>query len=147
MISEHDIMYMVASGWGGKCAPQRMSTGDIGYDLSAAEGMRFNRGDVKVIPLGVAFEMPDHIYGELTHRSSLAFKKDMICSFGIIDASFNGKEVKAKIFNLSDSYQQINKGDRIVQIIFKERVNTVLHETGWISSVGSKEGFGSSGIK
>lgn len=125
-------------------APKRMSTGDIGYDLCAAKRQRFNCGDSYVVPLGVAFGIPQGCYGVLTHRSSLAFKKGMICSLGIIDSSFTG-EVKAKIFNLSGGYQWIDEGDRICQIIFKKKVDSELFKVD--NLIAGKEGFGSSGVK
>lgn len=143
-----DISYTILKGYNDEIfKPRRMSSGDIGYDLSAGCQARFNRGESHVIPLGVAFGIPDDMYGELTHRSSLAFKKDMICSLGVIDSSFNGNEVKAKIFNLSNTYQVIDKGDRIVQIIFKKKLPTEMWWTSHISSKKSKAGFGSSGVK
>lgn len=124
------------------CDPQRMDDGDIGYDLRASDRARLNVGESQVVPLGVAFYIPSGYYGELTHRSSLAFKKDMICSLGIIDSNFRG-EVMAKIFNLSGGYQWIDKGERICQIIFKKKIDTDMYFR--INLPDGKEGFGSSG--
>ena len=123
-------------------APKRMSLGDIGYDLCANKAHRFDRGEDAKIPLGVGFHIPEGYYAELTHRSSLAFKKGMICSLGILDSSYRS-EYQAYIFNISGTWQKIERGDRICQVIFKKKVETVMLMTDDIGE--GKEGFGSSG--
>ncbi len=124
------------------CSPERVTEGDVGYDLRASSRARLNVGDKVVVPLGVCLDMPSGYYAELTHRSSLAFKKGCICSLGIIDSNFKG-ELKACLFNLSGSYQWIDEGERICQLVFKKVTPTFLFE---VEDTGKgKEGFGSSG--
>ncbi len=119
-----------------------MKDGDIGYDLRAAESVRFNSDENWAVSLGVQFKIPEGYYGELTHRSSLAFKKEMACSLGIIDSNFTGT-VMALIFNHSGGYQVIDKNERICQIIFKKKVDTFMVPVKTLTK--GKIGFGSSG--
>ena len=123
--------------------PQRMSSGDIGYDLRAAHKERMSIGESCKIALGVSFDIPEGYYAELTHRSSLAFKKQCIISLGIIDSNFKG-EVHAYVFNLSNGFRWIDEGERIAQIIFKKKNDTTVRLVESLESDG-KKGFGSSG--
>ena len=122
--------------------PKRMSIHDIGYDLRTTKDIRLSVGESCKVGLGVRFGIPEGYYGELTNRSSLAFKQGVICNHGIIDSSFTG-EVHAYLFNLSQTYQWFSKGDRICQIIFKRQVVTGLIEVSELTE--GKAGFGSSG--
>ena len=133
-----DIKYIAEKD----CDPERMKDGDIGYDLRAAENVRFNLDENWAVSLGVQFKIPEGYYGELTHRSSLAFKKEMACSLGIIDSNFTGT-VMALIFNHSGGYQFIDKGERICQIIFRKKVDTEMVCVQKLEK--GKMGFGSSG--
>ena len=125
------------------CEPQRMSNGDAGYDLRAAEDVSIGPGGRKAIPLGVAFQIPKGTYGMLTHRSSLAFKKGCTLSLGIIDSNFTG-EVKAFVFNHDQYFRKhIKKGERIAQIIFIDYNVVTMNEVESLPE--GKGGFGSSG--
>jgi len=119
-----------------------MTVGDACYDLKSAENFYVEPGESHIVPLGVAFQIPNHLVGIITHRSSLAFKRDCICSYGVIDSSFDD-DVFAKIFNLGEETQFFEFGERIVQIKFEHVEPVSLFESEWIT--GGKEGFGSSG--
>lgn len=129
-ITEEDLM------------PTMGDCGDAGYDLRASVGVQILPGDSMVVPTGVSFEIPKHYYGLLTHRSSLAFKRGGILSLGIIDSNFTG-EVKALVFNLSDTPLVIEKYERFCQIVFNSYYSFPLMAVG--SLEGGKDGFGSSG--
>lgn len=70
---------------------ERFNTGDW-IDLRAAEDTAMRAGEHKMIPLGVAMELP-HGYEALVAPRSSTFKKYGIISansLGIIDESFKG---------------------------------------------------------
>ena len=121
-----------------------MQTGDAAYDLSAAENFDVFPNSSHIVPLGVAFKIPSDMVGILTHRSSLAFKRDCTVSYGVIDSSFDS-EVFAKVFNHGLAIQKFQFGERIAQIRFTLVQNTSLYPDNWED--GGKEGFGSSGRK
>ena len=124
------------------CEPQRMRKGDAGIDLRAAEDVVIRPGDSEVIPLGVAFKIPEGMYGMLTHRSSMAFGKNCTASLGVIDSNFT-QEIKCKLFCHSDFYEaRIKKGDRIAQLIIHKYQGLELEEAEELGE--SKGGFGSS---
>lgn len=125
------------------CTPERMRIEDAGYDLRAAKDIVVYAGDSAIIPLGVAVKIPDGMYGMLTHRSSLAFKKDCTLSLGIIDSNFV-QEIKAKVFNHHYGNElRIKKGDRIAQLILHKYQSLEMEE---VEDLGiGKGGFGSSG--
>lgn len=117
---------------------------DAGYDMcNAGKAVRIPPGSSVVIGTGVSIRLPPHIYGALTHRSSLAWKKDCILSYGVIDSSYT-KEIKAKVFNLGPVVQYIERGERFCQLIpsplYQEHLELV---DDWEDD--GKDGFGSSG--
>jgi len=125
------------------CKPYRARPEDAGIDLIAAEDVEIMPLNSAVVPLGVAVKIDEGKYGLLTHRSSLAFKRGIIASTGVIDANFT-QEIKAKLFNLSPYYQvNIKKGERICQLIIHSYVSEEMEEVEELP-VG-KGGFGSSG--
>ena len=125
------------------CEPQRMRIEDAGIDLCAGQDMVVTPGYSVVMPLGVAVKIEDGQYGMLTHRSSLAFKKEMTASLGIIDSNFT-QEMKAKIFNHGRLSQVIKKGDRICQLVLHNFAREEMEE---VEDLGiGKGGFGSSGV-
>ena len=127
------------------CAPERMRQEDAGYDLRAAVDIVINPNESAVIPLGVAVGIPKGMYGMLTHRSSLAFKKNCTGSLGIIDSNFK-QEIKGLLFNHSATKMvKIAKGDRVCQLVIHKYESLEMEE---VDDLGTgKGGFGSSGVK
>ncbi len=130
-----------------RCEPVRSEAGAAAYDLRAYHPHFIYPESSKIIELGVCFMIPIGYCGILTHRSSMAFKKDSVMSYGLIDSSFCS-EVKALFFNHGTSCVRIEAGDRIAQIRFTKVDPVTLTEGAW--RVGDednfKEGFGSSGV-
>lgn len=130
-----------------KCEPVRILDGDAGFDLCSSISCKIYPNESRVIPLGVAFELPIGSFGLLTHRSSMAFKSNCILSLGIIDHSFM-KEVKACVFNLHDHrYVEVEEGQRIAQLILinYHLDSTLTQVEKFTNEKQSKTGFGSSG--
>ena len=127
------------------CTPIRARYEDAGLDLISAESVLIYPHHAVKVPPGVAVKIPDGMYGMLTHRSSLAFKKNCILSLGVIDSNFV-QEIHAKVFNLSPYYStEIKKGDRIAQLILHEYKSLEMEA---VEDLGiGKGGFGSSGVR
>lgn len=118
-------------------------------DLRAAETVTLKAGDFKLIPLGIAMELPAGYEGHLVPRSS-TFKKWGILqtnSMGVIDQSYCGDEDEWKMPIYATRDITIEKGDRICQ--FRIMRNQPVLEFIEVDSLEneSRGGFGSTGTK
>ena len=101
-----------------------------------------------VVKTGLFISLQQGYEAQIRPRSGLALKKGItvLNSPGTIDADYRG-EIGVILINLSDSDFEINKGDRIAQMIIAK------HETiEWEAvdklddSVRGDRGFGSTGV-
>lgn len=119
--------------------------GDIGYDVRAIEDRILEPMETATISTGVFLEFEEGYYADLRARSGNS-SKGLICNLGLIDTSYRG-EIKASITNLTGNDYEINKGDRVGQLVFREESMVDLEKVLEIdcnTDRGSK-GFGSSG--
>lgn len=115
-------------------------------DLAAAETVTLNKGEFKLIHLGVAMELPEGYEAHIAPRSS-TFKNFKILetnSVGVVDRSYCGPNDWWKMAVYATEDTIINKGDRIAQFRIIEnqpKLNFVESElTGQ-----DRGGFGSTG--
>lgn len=118
-------------------------------DLRASEEVELKKGDFKLIPLGVAMQLPTGYEAHLVPRSS-TFKNYGIIqtnSQGVIDCSYCGDDDmwRMPVYATRDTVIHVN--DRIAQFRIMEnqpkiQFNEVEHLTN-----GNRGGFGSTGIK
>ena len=117
-------------------------------DLYATESITLHPGDVKIIRSGWAFEIPNGYYVEISPRSSLACKSQLIVlnSPGIIDADYRG-EVFTYMKNISNHGKIIQSGDRYAQMLIKKVILVYFEEVEELSETGrGSGGFGSTGV-
>ena len=118
-------------------------------DLRASQDIEMKSGDFRLIPLGVAIEIPRGWEGHIVPRSSTFknFGVIMVNNLGIVDSSYNGDqdEWKFAAYALRDTTIAIN--DRICQ--FRIIQNQPILNFEEVETLGnnSRGGFGSSGIK
>lgn len=126
--------------------PTKAHTGDLGYDLYAAEQVILLVGETKLISTGVAISFPEGYGGLIRDRSSVATKRFLFNVAGVIDNGYTG-EIKVALYNASETFQTIYIGDKIAQMILIPTVNFPVQEvTGIESSDGrGDKGFGSTG--
>ena len=118
-------------------------------DLRAAEDVNLEKGDFRLISLGVSMKMPDGYEAHIVPRSS-TFKHWGIIQanhMGVIDNSYCGDNDIWKFPAIATRDAVIYKNDRICQFrIMKKqpcvRFDTVEHLNG-----PDRGGFGSSGRK
>ena len=122
---------------------------DAGADLYAYEDVMIYPGERHAIRTGIAIDIPPGYAGLIHPRSGLAAGKGLtvLNAPGTVDPGFQG-EIKVIIYN-SDPYipVEINKGDRIAQIVlqkFEHMTFDVIDEFTSNSERGSG-GFGSTG--
>lgn len=125
-----------------------ISKGDW-IDLRRAESVTLKAGEFRLIPLGVAMELPEGYEAHVAPRSS-TFKNFGIIqanSIGIIDNSYNGDNDQWFYPALAVRDTVINKNDRICQFRIMEIQPAVEFET--VERLGNEDrgGWGSTGIK
>jgi dUTP pyrophosphatase len=129
--------------------PTRATAGSAGFDLYALNDAFVEDGDVAVVSTGVSVDIPEGHYALVCSRSGLAAKYGVFVlnAPGIIDADYRQeiKVILAKFPNSMDNGRfQINKGDRIAQLLFGQcDVNILSRVTADAERTG---GFGSTGI-
>ena len=116
-------------------------------DLRASEEVELKAGDFKLIPLGVAMELPQGYEAHLVPRSS-TFKNYGILqtnSCGIIDCTYCGDEDmwRMPVYATRDTVIHVN--DRIAQFRIIENQPKIVFDE--VTSLGndSRGGFGSTG--
>lgn len=112
------------------------------------ESVTIEVGKRKLIPLGIAVELPKGYEMQVRPRSGLT-SKGIDSGFGTVDSDYRG-EVMCCIINNSEEPFTVNQGDRICQIaICKNNTRAVLFQKVKKLSDTSrgKGGFGSTGLK
>ncbi len=117
-------------------------------DLRCAETIELRAGDFKILPLGVAMELPKSYEAYVVPRSS-TFKNFGIIqanSFGMIDNSYNGPNDQWRMPVLATRDITIHAGDRIAQfrIMLKQPQFNFVEST--LEENESRGGIGSTGI-
>lgn len=116
-------------------------------DLRAAETVELKAGEFKLIPLGVAMELPQNYEAHLVPRSS-AFKNYGILqtnSCGIIDVSFCGDEDQWHMPVYATRDTVIHANDRICQFRIMENQPKIVFDEVMFLDNKNRGGFGSTG--
>lgn len=118
-------------------------------DLRASETLELKAGEYRLIPLGVAMELPEGYEAHVVPRSS-TFKNYGILqtnSCGVIDGSYCGDEDMWRMPVYATRDTVIRKNDRICQFrIMKNQPAIVFEETESLTHA-SRGGFGTTGIR
>jgi dUTPase len=118
-------------------------------DLRASETVELKAGDFKLIPLGVAMELPPGYEAHVVPRSS-TFKTYGILqtnSCGVIDGSYCGDQDMWKMPVYATRDTVIQKGDRICQFrIMENQPEIVFQETEFLENK-DRGGFGTTGVR
>ncbi|HET6921758.1 MAG TPA: dUTP diphosphatase [Anaeromyxobacteraceae bacterium] len=127
--------------------PRYQTPGAAGLDLLADEAVTLAPGERRLVPTGIALEIPAGHEGQVRPRSGLALRHGvgMPNAPGTIDADYRG-EVGVLLVNWSREAVQIARGDRIAQLVVArvERADLVLVDKLGRSDRGGG-GFGSTG--
>ena len=116
-------------------------------DLRASERVELKAGEFKLIPLGVAMELPKGYEAHVVPRSS-TFKNYGILqtnSCGIIDGSYCGDDDMWRLPAYATRDTVIEKNDRICQFRIVENQPQILFEECAHLDVKNRGGFGSTG--
>ena len=136
-LSEHAILPRYAHG----------PAEDAGMDLHAVEDVSLAPGETKLVPTGLAIELPPGYEAQIRPRSGLALKHSITLpnSPATIDPGYRG-ELRVILLNLGRNSFEIHRGDRIAQMVIS-RYEAVEWEEGDLAvSARGAGGFGSSGL-
>ena len=116
-------------------------------DLRAAESVDLKKGEFKLIPLGVAMELPKGYEAHIVPRSS-TFKNFGIIQTnhqGVIDSSYCGDndEWKMPVYAMRDTHIEVN--DRICQFRIMENQPKIQFEEVKTLTGVDRGGFGTTG--
>ena len=122
-----------------------------GADLYAAidEAVTIEAGETKLIPTGIALEIPVGFAGLIYARSGLAAKRHLAPAnkVGVVDADYRG-EVMVALHNHSSIPQTVAAGERIAQLVITPYIVADFEESEELSeTVRGEGGFGSTGTK
>lgn len=126
--------------------PKRGSNLSAGSDLYSVLDYIIEPKTRCLISTGLKMQFPHNVYGRIAPRSGLALKNGIDVMAGVIDPDYTG-EIKVLLYNSSDVKFEVQKGDRIAQIIFEQFKYPNYNEVSEITETDrSCGGFGSTGV-
>lgn len=127
--------------------PCKMSEGASGYDIFCTDAIRLYPNQSCMLSTGVSMEIHKGYEGQLRIRSSLSKHKIILLNgVGTIDSDYRG-EIMVPLFHNGNIPFDINKGDRIAQLVFTKVEDVNFIRTNKLSETKrGKKGFGSTGI-
>lgn len=126
--------------------PAYATAGSAGLDLCAAESVVLEPLERKLVPTGLTVEIPAGFEGQVRPRSGLALKHGLalVNAPGTIDSDYRG-EVGVILINLGRSVVELNKGDRIAQLVICPIARVDVVEGDLTATERGEGGFGSTG--
>ena len=127
--------------------PAYQTEGAAGLDLRADEACTLLPGERRLVPTGIAVELPHGHEGQVRPRSGLALRHGvgMVNAPGTIDADYRG-EVGVILVNHGQQPFVVARGDRIAQLVIAPVVRVEIRE---VEALGDSDrgagGFGSTG--
>lgn len=132
--------------------PGYQSDEAAGMDLLAAvddaEPTVLRPGERALVPTGLVLEIRPGMEAQIRPRSGLALRHGItvLNSPGTIDSDYRG-EVKVLLVNLGEAPWEIQRGERIAQIVFQRVERAALVEVAVLNDTRrGAGGFGSTGL-
>ncbi len=129
--------------------PEYKTQGAAAFDLYSREDVTVNPGEVVLIPLNVAMEIPKGYFVLLVNRSS-TFKLGITCAngLGIGDSDYCGDndEYKFPALNYTKDIVTIEKSTRCCQMLILPVEQVDIQEVEHLENI-DRGGFGSTGNK
>jgi dUTP pyrophosphatase len=127
--------------------PRYETDGSAGMDLRADEPFSLAPGERRLVPTGLAMEVPPGHEGQVRPRSGLAVRHGIaiVNAPGTIDSDYRG-EVKVLLVNLGQAPVAFARGDRIAQLVVAPVARARVELAGDLAGTGrGSGGFGSTG--
>jgi len=115
-------------------------------DLHSVEAATLAPGEAKLVPTGLAIELPPGYEAQIRPRSGLALKHSITLpnSPATIDPGYRG-EIRVILLNLGSEPFEVKSGERIAQMIVARYETVEWQESELGQSFRGEGGFGSSG--
>ncbi|WP_144561606.1 dUTP diphosphatase [Bacillus mycoides] len=133
--------------------PRYAKPGDAGFDLVAAEDTIIWPGETKVVPTGLAFEIPPGYELQVRPRSGMTRNTRLRVILGTVDSGYRG-EIGVLVDNTERTLAVnmkahiIERGTRIAQGVIAPVETAHFEEVDKLSdSERGAGGFGSTGVK
>ena len=135
----------------GASIPVYGTAASAGADLRACldEPAVIAPGETRMIPYGVAVEIPDGYVGLIFGRSGMALKRGLAPSnkVGVIDSDYRG-ELMTAFYNQSPAPQRIEPGERVAQLVIVPCLRAEFEPAEELSPTDrGLSGFGSTGTR
>ena len=129
--------------------PEYKTIGSSGMDLVANvdKTVKILPGEKKIISTGIMVAIPNQYEIQIRPRSGLAAKKgiSILNTPGTIDSDYRG-EIKVILINLGKEIFEVNRNDRIAQMVVCPIIKVELDEVEILPETFRGEGgFGSTG--
>ncbi len=127
--------------------PRYETAGSAGMDLRADEPFSLAPGERKLVPTGLAVEIPPGHEGSVRPRSGLAIKHGvgMVNAPGTVDSDYRG-ELRVILVNHGQEPVSFGRGERIAQLVIAPVVQAELELVANLSDTDRGHGgFGSTG--
>lgn len=129
--------------------PEYKSKGAVALDLYSREDVEIEPGEVKLIPLNIAIEIPDCYFVLLANRSS-TYKMGITCvnGIGVGDHDYCGDddEYMFPVLNYTKEKVTIERGTRCCQMLILPVVRVNINEVEKMENE-NRGGFGTTGNK
>ena len=130
--------------------PEYATDGSAAVDLRAAESLSIEPGQRALVPTGVHIAPETkNVVAIVAARSGLAIKHGISLSngIGVIDSDYRG-EVCVGLINHSDKTFNIERGDRVAQLVFMPvLIANLISAASLDETERGAGGFGSTGVK
>ncbi|MDR2748750.1 MAG: dUTP diphosphatase [Bifidobacteriaceae bacterium] len=129
--------------------PLRAKSGDAGADLYSVESVKLKPFSSALVHTGLVGAIPEGYVGLIHPRSGLALKRSItvLNAPGTVDSGYRG-EFCIILYNASDKMQELEKGERIAQLVIQKVELPTFEETQNLpDSDRGESGFGSTGEK
>ena len=127
--------------------PRYETEGSAGMDLRADEAFSLAPGERRLVPTGVAVEIPPGHEGSVRPRSGLAIRHGvgMVNAPGTVDSDYRG-ELQVILVNHGRDPVSFGRGERIAQMVIAPVVRATLELVEALSDTDRGHGgFGSTG--
>ena len=126
--------------------PVRGSQFAAGFDLASAYDIVVPARGKALVKTDLAIAIPEETYARIAPRSGLAWKNFIDTGAGVVDYDYRGN-VGVILFNHGPDDFQVNKGDRVAQLILERISMASVEEVQELTSTDrGAGGFGSTGV-
>ncbi len=127
--------------------PRYETEGSAGLDLRADEPFTLAPGERRLVPTGLALEIPPGHEGQVRPRSGLAVRHGLavVNAPGTIDSDYRG-EVQVILVNLGKAPVSLARGDRVAQLVIAPVTRAIVEVVEELAATErGAGGFGSTG--